>query len=216
MDPYSIFPDCEIRAGNPIADTFLSLGIKTFLEACRFAHELPYRYNSDRDDPMILFKERFGSCTTKHAAIGTLARELNLPVYRGVGIYPMTEEIVTGAGRIIAEHKIPYVPMVHCFLEHDGKRVDLTEGNRNGKNGPINDFLFTQRVEADISQKAEYLVYRQALADLIQSRPELKGIDIKAASSRPRGWHQAAAGQYWAMIFKEGPTSLLRPWRWLK
>ena len=154
-------------------------GIKTFLEACRFAHELPYRYNSDRDDPMILFKEHFGSCTTKHAAVGTLARELNLPVYRGVGIYPMTEEIVTGAGRIIAEHHIPYVPMVHCFLEYDGKRVDLTEGNRNGKNGPINDFLFTQRVEADISQKAEYLVYRQALADLIQSRPELKGIDIK-------------------------------------
>jgi hypothetical protein len=69
--------------------------------------------------------------------------------------------------------------MVHCFLEYDGRRVDLTEGNANGKNGPINDFLFTQKVEADISQKAEYLVYRQALADLIQSRPELKGIDIK-------------------------------------
>ena len=74
MYPYSIFPDCEIRAGNPIADAFLSLGIKTFLEACRFVHELPYRYNSDRDDPMILLKERFGSCTTKHATIATLAR----------------------------------------------------------------------------------------------------------------------------------------------
>jgi hypothetical protein len=128
---------------------------------------------------MILFKERFGSCTTKHATIATLASELNLPVYRGVGIYPMTEEIVTGAGRIIAKHKIPYVPMIHCFLEYDGKMVDLTEGNSNGKNGPINSFLFTERVEANISQKAEYLVYRKALADLIQSRPELKGVDIK-------------------------------------
>jgi hypothetical protein len=57
--------------------------------------------------------------------------------------------------------------------------VDLTEGNRNGKNGPITDFLFTQIVDANISQKSEYLVYRKALADLTSSRPELKGSDIK-------------------------------------
>jgi hypothetical protein len=179
MYPYSIFPNSAIQPGNTMSDAFLSLGIASFLDACRFAHELPYRYNSDKDDPLILFKERFGSCTTKHATIATLAKELGLPVYRGMGIYGMNEAIVTGAGRITAEHKIPYIPMIHCFLVYDGKRVDLTEGNRNGKNGPITDFLFTQIVDAKISQKSEYLVYRKALADLTSSRPELKGSDIK-------------------------------------
>lgn len=179
MNRYSIFPNSDIRPGSAMSDAFLSVGIGSFLDACRFAHELPYRYNSDKDDPLILFKERFGSCTTKHAAIATLAQELGLPVYRGLGIYAMNEGIVTGAGRITAEHKIPYIPMIHCFLVYDGERVDLTEGNRNGKNGPITDFLYTQTVDANISQKSEYLIYRRALADLISSRSELKGIDIK-------------------------------------
>jgi hypothetical protein len=57
--------------------------------------------------------------------------------------------------------------------------VDLTEGNRNGKNGPIDEFLFTRPVEPNISAKAEYLIYRQALMDLVRTREELRGIDVK-------------------------------------
>ena len=179
MYPYTIFPDREISGGGTISRSFRSLDIHRFIEACKFVHELPYGYNSNRDDLMILFKERFGSCTTKHATIATLAKELTLPISRGVGIYAMTEAIVTGTGRILADYGMPYVPMIHCYLEFKGWKVDLTEGNRNGKNGPIDDFLFTRPVEANISAKAEYLIYRQALTDLVRSRDELRGIDIK-------------------------------------
>lgn len=179
MSPYTIFPDREILGGKAVSDTFRSLGIHSFLEACRYVQELPYRYNSDRDDPMILFKERFGSCTTKHAAIASLARELGIPITRGVGVYPMTEAIVTGTGRITAHYELPYVPMIHCFLEYEGCKVDLTEGNHNGKNGPVSELLFTQSVDANIPAKAEYLIYRNALKGLVTSRDELRGIDIQ-------------------------------------
>lgn len=178
MDPYTVFPDRELHSGGSISDTFLSMGFCNFLEACRYVHELPYGYNSDRDDPMILFKERKGTCTTKHATIATLARELGVPIFKTIGIYPMTEGIVTGAGRITTDYALPYVPMIHCFLEYQGRRVDLTEGNHNGKNQPIDEFLFTQPVEPNISAKAEYLIYRNALKALLLSREELKGIDI--------------------------------------
>lgn len=171
--------DEKITQAGSIAGEFLSLGIGTFLEACRWVHELPYGYNSDRDDLMILFKEKMGTCTTKHAVIATLAAELGLPVTRGVGIYAMTEAIVTGTDKILSEYDLPYVPMIHCFLEYDGFRVDLTEGNRNGKNRPIDDFLFTDRVEAAISAKDEYMIYRKALSEVVLKRPELKGVDIK-------------------------------------
>jgi len=69
--------------------------------------------------------------------------------------------------------------MIHCFLEYGGYRVDLTEGNRNGKNRPIDDFLFTDRVEATISAKDEYMICRKALIDVILKREELRGIDIR-------------------------------------
>jgi len=57
--------------------------------------------------------------------------------------------------------------------------VDLTEGNRSGKNRPIDDFLYTDRVEATISAKDEYMIYRKALIDVILKREELRGIDIR-------------------------------------
>jgi len=179
MDNLIVFPDKVITKDSSISVKFQGMGIRSFLDACRYVNELPYGYNSDRDDLMILFKEKMGTCTTKHAVIATLAAELGLPITRGVGIYAMTEAIVTGADKILTEYGLPYVPMIHCFLEYGNYRVDLTEGNRNGKNRPIDDFLYTDRVAATISAKDEYMIYRRALNEVILKRDELKGADIK-------------------------------------
>lgn len=179
MQPYTVFPDEAIAAAGIISEKFIELGIKRFRDACRWAHELPYGYNTDRDDLMILFKEKMGTCTTKHAVIATLAAELDLPVEKNIGIYAMTEQIVTGTDKIIVQYGLPYVPMVHCFLVYGDQRVDLTEGNANGKNRAIDDFLHTERVVPNISAKDEYLKYRHALKDQILSRIELQGVDMK-------------------------------------
>ena len=179
MKRHTVFPDTPIIGEGDMARTFLDLGIATFHEACLWVHQLPYGYNSDRDDLMILFKEKMGSCTTKHAVIATLASELDLPIHKNVGIYAMTEALVTGTQEILGRYRLPYVPMIHCFLNFRGHWVDLSEGNRNGKNGPIDHFLYTTEVSATISAKEEYRLYRQALRDEILSRPELEGIDMK-------------------------------------
>lgn len=179
MDNYSAFPDKVIADGGPVSSEFIRLNVKEFHAACRYVHELPYGYNSDRDDLMILFKEKMGTCTTKHAVIGTLAQELGLPIHKHVGIYAMSEEIVTGTNALLTRFELPYIPMVHCFLVHGNFSVDLTEGNRNGKNRPIAEFLYTERVDPNISGKDEYLLYRRALNDVILKRPELSGVDMR-------------------------------------
>jgi hypothetical protein len=119
-----------------------------------------------------------GTCTTKHAVIATLGNELNLPMEKIIGIYAMTEEIVTGTNEILEKYDLPYVPMVHCFLAYGDYRVDLSEGNNNGKNRPIEEFLYTKRVEPNISEKDEYLLYRKVLKDHILTRKEMAGVDI--------------------------------------
>ena len=91
----------------------------------------------------------------------------------------MTEDLVTGTASIIQRYVLPYVPMVHCFLSDGSHRVDLTQGNANGKNGPIDDFLHTETAEANISAKDEYLRYRSALKDRIMNREELRAVQIK-------------------------------------
>lgn len=179
MDRYTVFPDKVITAAGVISDRFINLGINGFQEACRWVHELPYGYNSDRDDLMILFAEKMGTCTTKHAVIATLASELALPIEKNIGVYAMTEQIVNGTDKILRQYGLPYVPMIHCFLVHGDHRVDLTEGNANGKNQAIDDFLHTERVIPNISAKDEYLKYRHALKEHILKRSELQDVDMK-------------------------------------
>jgi hypothetical protein len=179
MKNFNVFSNKQIEGAGPVSRAFVELGITSLYAACRYVHELPYGYNSDRDDLMILFKEKMGSCTTKHAVIASLAAELALPIEKAIGIYAMTEEIVAGAGFILDKYKLPYIPMVHCFLVHGHHRVDLTEGNHNGKKRPIDEFLFAKKVIANISAKNEYLLYRKALTDHILKREELNGTDLR-------------------------------------
>jgi hypothetical protein len=178
MDPYTVFPNPTISKKGIISEKFLSLNIKNFWDACAYVHELPYGYNSTTDDILILFKEGYGSCTSKHAVIATLAEELTLPVYKMVGIYAMDEEIVTGTHRILEKYRLPYLPMNHCFLVYDSHRVDLTQGNSNGKNRPVEEFLFTEKVIPNISEKDEYLLYKTALKNHILKRKEMEGIKM--------------------------------------
>ena len=96
MDSYTVLPNPLIQKKGIISEKFISLRIKNFWEACVYVHDIPYGYNSTTDDILILFKEGYGSCTTKHAVIATLAEELNIPVHKMIGIYAMNEDIVTG------------------------------------------------------------------------------------------------------------------------
>ena len=179
MDPIDVFPDAVITDAGPVARAFLKRGPTTFIQACHHVHAMPYGYNATREDPLILFRDNRGSCTTKHMAVGLLAGELNLQVNKHIGVYAMDEVLVTGAGAIAADFGLPYIPVTHCFLSDGTRRVDLTEGNRNGKNGPIDTFLFTARVRPDVSEKEEYRLYRQALQTSILDRPEMAGIGLK-------------------------------------
>ncbi len=178
MDAYTVFSNPIIRKKGTISEKFITLGIKNFWEACKYVHEVPYGYNSTPDDVMILFKEGYGSCTAKHAVIATLAQELEIPIFKTVGIYAMTEDLVTGTNHILEKYHLPYLPMIHCFLAYESYRVDLTEGNNNGKNHSIEEFLFTAKVIPNVSEKDEYLLYKSALKDQIMNRTEMKGIKM--------------------------------------
>jgi hypothetical protein len=188
MEPFTIFPDTRILKGKRVSNEFLILGIDAFLDACEYVHRLPYGYNSDRDDLLILFKERMGTCTTKHAVIAALAKELGLPIEKHLGIYAMTEQIVTGTDEILIRFNLPYIPMVHCFLVFESHRVDLTEGNRNGKNRSIDVFFHTEPVKPNISAKEEYLLYRSALKNHIMILEPFHGIEMnRILHARERG-----------------------------
>jgi len=180
MDSYNKLPDAEIKSTGEISSKFLELGIRTFKEACDYVHNIEYGYNTNYDDKLIFFKENKGTCTSKHAVIAGLAKELNIPLYKHVGIYKLNEEISTGTNEILKKFNIPYVPMTHCFLVYQDYRFDLTEGNCNGKNTTIEDFIHEEKVDPFISRKDEYLLFRKVLKEKILSSIEMDGIKDRA------------------------------------
>jgi len=176
MDSYEYLPDKLIKPLGDISKKFLELGIKSFKDACIYVHNVEYGYNSNYDDNMIFFKENKGSCTSKHATIAGLAEELDIPLYKYVCVYKFTEEITTGAKEILEKYKVPYVPMVHCFLVYEKYRFDLTEGNYNGKKQPVDEHIYSVKVDAFISRKNEYLLFKRILKDYVLKSEEMVGI----------------------------------------
>ena len=176
MDSINNLPDIEINHAGEISKKILELGIKSFKEACEYIHNMEYGYNTNSDDKMILFKENKGTCTTKHGIIAGLAEELNIPLFKHVGVYKFTEEISTGANEIIEKYKLPYIPMVHCFLVYKDFKFDLTEGNCNGKNTTIEDFIYEVKVNPFISRKEEYLLFKKVLKERILPTKEMEGV----------------------------------------
>jgi len=176
MDSYDNLPDYEIKEMGDMSKKFLDLNISSFKEACLYVQDMEYGYNSDKDDPMILFKEKCGSCTTKHGVIATLAEELGIPLYKKVCVYKFTEEITTGVHEILKKYDIPYVPMVHCFLVYEKNQFDLTEGNINGKKKSIDDYIYAEKVEPFISRRDEYRLFRKILKEKVMPSEEMQGI----------------------------------------
>ena len=188
MDSYKYLPDFEIKNSGRISTKFLELGIKSFKEACNYVHRMEYGYNTNYEDDTILFKECKGTCTTKHGVIALLAKEHDVPLFRYVGIYKFTEEISSGANTILEKYKLPFIAMIHCFLVYQQNRFDLTEGNFNGKNHPIHDFIDTRQVSPNFSQKDEYLWYKQVLNKKVLPSQEMHGkSEIEILKARQEG-----------------------------
>jgi len=128
---------------------------------------------------MIFFKENKGTFISKHAVISALAAEIDIPLYKKVGIYKLTEKITNGANKILEKYGIPYIPMQHCFLIYKEYRFDLTEGNNNGKKTSIDEFIHTEKVDPFISRKDEYLILKKILKEKILPSEEMEGVNEK-------------------------------------
>ncbi|MEB3358557.1 MAG: hypothetical protein VKK04_17655 [Synechococcales bacterium] len=190
MHPIDVLPDVEIQPNAPISLIFLERGVSSLQAACRYVKAMPYGVNTNSEDSLILFAEGQGTCTTKHGAIARLAQELNIPVYKNLGFYRLNDAIVTGVNAILQPYGLCFIPQIHCFLEYSNYRIDLTEGNCNGKNQTIEDYDFVVRVSPDISHAEErryYLEYLQrywAIAPELQAIGEATILDLLDACNR--------------------------------
>lgn len=190
MHPIETLPNVTLQPCGLISEQYLQQGLTTFHAACHWTKELPYGANSNNEDSMILFEEGRGTCTTKHGAIARLSQEHQLPIYKNLGFYRLNDAIVTGVDAILSSYHLEFIPQIHCFLSYGQYRVDLTEGNCNGKNKTIDDYDFVVSVTPDLTRKQHHACYQTYLRRYAEFCPSLAAIheatvmDILAACDR--------------------------------
>ncbi len=105
--------DSVISADGPVSLAFRKLGIHNFEEGVKWVHALPYGRNSDRANYMLIFSERRGTCSTKHAALAKLGQENGFAVKLWLSIC------------------VHHIPEAHCYLEVEGRMIDVTFPNQS-------------------------------------------------------------------------------------
>jgi hypothetical protein len=155
-------PSVALHAGRLLGRRFAALGLGDYREAARYVRNLPYGRNSDRSEWRLVLEEGRGTCSTKHALLAELARENGLPVALVLGVYEMDAANTPGVGAVLREHGLRCVPEAHCYLAHNGARVDLTR--ERGGAEQIEGFLHEEEIEPH--QIGEYKV--QAHRDFVR------------------------------------------------
>lgn len=178
MNAIEVLPDIRIEVRGAVSQQFLLQGVNTFHEACCWVKNLPYGFNSSSENSLILFEEQRGTCTTKHGAIARLAQELELEIYKNLGFYRLNDEIVTGVNAILQPYGLDFIPQIHCFLEYDSFKVDLTEENCNGKNKTIEDYDFIVQVNPDPTKEEKLTHYAECLEKYYEIEPKLQRFSV--------------------------------------
>lgn len=120
-------PNFLIRAKAPLSEECRSLGIIDFQDAVEYIFRLPYRRNSSKEDLTLVFSEKCGVCSTKHAALAALALENNFRELKLIiGIYQMNEKNTPGVGDVLRKNKLSFMPEAHTYLVFENKRIDIT------------------------------------------------------------------------------------------
>ena len=129
LNSWRLLPDTPLVWAGSESAALLRLGCRSFRDAARYLHALPYGRNSDRADYRLVLPEGRGTCSTKHALLAALAVEHGLDVSLMVGIYSMCEANTPGVGAILAAAGLSGIPEAHCYLRYRGDRIDVTRAD---------------------------------------------------------------------------------------
>lgn len=127
-------PNFNLTKGKPVSDEFLKKDIKTFHDAIRHIHNLPYGRNKTPEYIETVIIEGVGTCATKSSCLKTLAEENEIhSISLNLCIYPMNEKNTPGVGQVLDQYELEYILEDHTFLSYANERYDYTFPNRSEK-----------------------------------------------------------------------------------
>ena len=121
-------PNFLIQAKAALSEQCRSLGIVDFQGAVDYIFRLPYRRNSSKEDLTLVFSEKCGVCSTKHAALAALALENDFGELKlTIGVYQINEKNKTGVGEVLGNNNLDFLPEAHTYFFSKIRELILLE-----------------------------------------------------------------------------------------
>lgn len=120
--------DFKIGSGKgAISESFTVIGINTFQQACKWVDSLGYKRNHDKNNKLVLFEEKCGTCSTKHALLKRLADENgNQTLKLMLGIFTMNRKNTPAIKDVLTKYDLKYIPEAHNYLRNHNHILDFT------------------------------------------------------------------------------------------
>src|SRR5690606_1569713 len=117
----------KITADDEISKRFRALGVNDFMAASQLVRNLPYRRNSDKDDPYCVLQSGGGTCSIKHALLKRLADENGISD-EGLmlGIFMMDRQNTPKITTVLNKYKLNEMPEAHNYLRWKDLVLDYT------------------------------------------------------------------------------------------
>lgn len=116
-----------LNANDDLTSDLLEAGVVTWDDIVRSVQCFHYERNSYRSDLNLVWYERKGSCSSKHAFLKLVADLNNLPnVQLILAFYKMNDKNTPGIGDVLKRNNLSYIPEAHCYLKVYGKELDIT------------------------------------------------------------------------------------------
>jgi hypothetical protein len=150
--------DIQLTSNDPLTIDIVESGVVSWEDLIRCVKTFHYGRNANRADLSLVWYERKGSCSSKHAFLKMIADLNKIPnVELMLCMYKMTSDNTAKIARVLDHFKLDYLPEAHCYLKFGKELIDVTTMTSNLKSIE-NDILEEQviRPEQVVEFKVDY------------------------------------------------------------
>lgn len=147
-----------LNSTDDLTTDLLESGVVTWDDIVRSVQCFHYGRNSDRNDLSLVWYERKGSCSSKHAFLKHVAELNDLPNIKLIlAFYKMNNKNTPGIGDVLERNNLSHIPEAHCFLKVNGVELDITTVHSDF-NRYKQDIIHTKEIEPNdvIFNKVEW------------------------------------------------------------
>jgi hypothetical protein len=178
MHSWDVLDPVVLKPSGGISKVFIGAGVVDYRAAARFISRLPYGRNTIVDDPLVVMREKRGTCSTKHALLRRLAAEQSVDVALVLGIYEMHGRNTPGVAPILKKYGLAALPEAHCYLRFREYRVDVTREIQARPQESIRQLLHEEDITPEQIGDYKTRLHRQFLRRWIAETGTASGRDL--------------------------------------